>query len=56
MGGQLRRQAVLRIDPERNLVAGKVTVGRGPAALALDGDDLWVANSQDDSVMRVDVE
>jgi YVTN family beta-propeller protein len=46
--------SVVRIDPETNRIAEVVRVGRRPAAVAPVGRGLWVANSVDDTLTRLD--
>ena len=47
--------AVAIIDPASNRVSGQVPVGIGPAALAVAGGSLWVANTDDQSVSHIDL-
>lgn len=42
------------IDPDSGRVIDAVGVGGSPEGLASDGDDLWVAQSAEDAVVRVD--
>jgi streptogramin lyase/predicted Ser/Thr protein kinase len=48
-GGRL-----LRIDPASNRVAGSVTVGDGPAAVAAGGGRVWVASYRDGTLWQHD--
>ncbi len=47
--------AVAIIDPGSNRVSGQVPVGVAPAALAVGGGGLWVANSSDKTVTHIDL-
>ena len=47
--------AVAIIDPHSNRVTGQVAVGAAPAALALGNGSLWVANTVDQTVSRIDL-
>ena len=45
----------VRIDPaSANAVTGTRPVGQGPAAVAVGEGAVWVANTQDDTVSRID--
>ena len=46
--------AVVRIDPEKNRIVGRVHVGRGARSVASGFGSLWVANSIDGTVSRID--
>ena len=43
------------LDPARNAVTEKATVGAGPTGIAYADGSLWVANSLDDTVSKVDL-
>jgi DNA-binding beta-propeller fold protein YncE len=45
--------AVECLDPRSGEVRLRRRVGRGPAAVAMDDDFVWVANADDDTVMRL---
>jgi YVTN family beta-propeller protein len=47
--------AVAIIDPHANRVTGQVAVGAVPEALAVGDGSLWVANTADQTVSRVDL-
>jgi class 3 adenylate cyclase/streptogramin lyase len=47
------KNLVWRIDPVRNEISGTVTVGRGPASIAVGEGAVWVAN-RDGTVSRID--
>jgi YVTN family beta-propeller protein len=42
------------IDPKSNRIVGQIPVGAAPTQLALTDDSLWVVNSGDRSVSRID--
>lgn len=42
------------IDPPRAAVVGELPVGSGPAAVAIGGGSVWVANAGDQTLARVD--
>jgi YVTN family beta-propeller protein len=42
------------IDPKSNRIVGQIPVGATPTQLALTDDSLWVVNSGDSSVSRID--
>ncbi|PIW36401.1 MAG: hypothetical protein COW24_05575 [Candidatus Kerfeldbacteria bacterium CG15_BIG_FIL_POST_REV_8_21_14_020_45_12] len=44
---------VLKIDPTSRAVVATITVGSGPRGLAYDGQYVWVANSTDNSISRI---
>lgn len=44
---------VVHITPDRK-VAAAVAVGRGPGAIAADGDTVWIANADDGTIQSVD--
>jgi DNA-binding beta-propeller fold protein YncE len=44
---------VLRIDPRSGRTEEARPVGAEPAAVALSGDSVWVANSAEDTVTRL---
>lgn len=46
--------SLVKIDPKTNRIVEVVRVGRRPAAVATVGRNLWVANSLDDTLTRVD--
>ncbi len=50
------KDVVLRIDPARDCVVGMIAVGQGPRALAASDDAIWVADQDDWTVAKVDVE
>jgi YVTN family beta-propeller protein len=45
---------LLRIDPARNAIAGKVTVGPQPTGIAFGSGSVWVTSLGDTSVWRID--
>ena len=47
---------VLRIDPGSGRVVGSAAVGNGPSAIAAGAGSLWVTNSIDGTVTRIDPE
>ena len=47
-------QSVSRIDASSNEVTATVPVGDGPRAIATRGNEVWVANEFDATVMRID--
>jgi YVTN family beta-propeller protein len=46
--------SVVKIDPTTNRIVDVVRVGRRPAAVAMVGRNLWVANSLDDTLTHID--
>jgi YVTN family beta-propeller protein len=46
--------SLVKIDPKTNRIVDVVPVGRRPAAVAMVGRNLWVANSLDDTLTHVD--
>jgi DNA-binding beta-propeller fold protein YncE len=46
---------VSRIDPVTNTVTATVTVDSGPVGVAFDGTNIWVANSNSNTVSRIRV-
>jgi hypothetical protein len=50
---------VVRLDPVSGTVRGRISVGRGPQALAVDGDAVWVLNGRgvgaQDTIDRISV-
>jgi hypothetical protein len=58
--------SLVRIDPQRNEKASSIEIGVWPTALAISGNDVWVANGseagvatpypQSNSVMRIDAQ
>jgi len=46
--------SVVEIDPKTNRIVSVVPVGRRPSAIAIVGQDMWVANSFDDTLTHVD--
>lgn len=49
-----RENSVTRVDPDSGEVGPTVEVGSGPIGLAYDGRRVWVANSDDGTVSRID--
>jgi YVTN family beta-propeller protein len=49
-----RERSVTRVDPRSGKVGPSVEVGLGPIGLAYDGKRVWVANSDDGTVSRID--
>ena len=47
-------QAISAIDPKTNRVVSTTAVGRYPARMASDQNALWVVNSQDETISRLD--
>jgi YVTN family beta-propeller protein len=47
--------SVVEIDPATNRIVSVVPVGRRPSAIAVMGQDMWVANSLDDTLTHVDI-
>jgi YVTN family beta-propeller protein len=45
---------VAKIDPANNELNGAVAVGTSPTLLAADGDGVWVANFDDETLQRID--
>lgn len=43
-----------RVDPRTNAVTAAINVGADPSALAVAGDDVWVASASDGILIRVD--
>ena len=54
-GAQVPPNSVAVIDPATNGVAGSVAVGVNPEAIAAGGGSVWVANTTDETVSRIDV-
>ena len=50
-----RRDAVLRYEPHRLSLRMRIAVGDGPAALAVTGGRLWVANLADRTLLPIDL-
>jgi streptogramin lyase len=48
------RNSLVRVDPENGDVLDVIRVGRQPIALAVVGDFVWVSNTEEGTVMRVD--
>ena len=46
--------ALLRVDPRREVVTQTVHVGHGPTGVAVAAGDVWVADNLDNSIARVD--
>ena len=54
MGRRLaRRELVVRIDPDTRAVTDTIRVGRSPAGVAVGAGSVWVANSGDGTVTRI---
>jgi YVTN family beta-propeller protein len=47
-------QELVRIDPERRRVLGRIPVGAGPLGVAVGAGAVWVTNRDDDSITRID--
>jgi len=45
--------SVIEVDPSTIQRQRDITVGKGPTAIAVGGDSLWVANFDDDTVTRI---
>ena len=45
---------VARIDPATRRIVARIRVGRGAAALAVGEGAVWVADSLDDAISRID--
>jgi ABC-type transport system substrate-binding protein/class 3 adenylate cyclase len=45
--------SLVRLSPRSHAVEQTITVGNGPLGVAVNGNDVWVANSQDRTVSRV---
>src|SRR5262245_56328384 len=45
--------SVAKIDPQTHSVKQTIPVGAGPVSLAVDGRDVWVADSLDNTVSRI---
>jgi ABC-type transport system substrate-binding protein/class 3 adenylate cyclase len=45
--------SLVRLDPSTHSVQQTIGVGNGPQGVAVNGNDVWVANSQDRTVSRV---
>jgi YVTN family beta-propeller protein len=45
---------VLRVDPARNAIAGRIPIADGPAAIAFGDGAAWVVVPADDTVWRID--
>lgn len=50
-----KERTVTRFDPESGRTGPRVNVGFGPIGLAFDGEHIWVANTDDATVSRIDV-
>jgi len=48
--------SVAVVDPEAGRVVDTIEVGSGPAAIVFGHGSIWVANSEDDTVSRIDTE
>ncbi len=48
--------SVAVVDPGAGRVVDTIEVGSGPAAIVFGHDAVWVANAEDDTVMRIDPE
>jgi YVTN family beta-propeller protein len=46
--------SVVEIDTKTNRIVGVVPVGRRPSAIAIVGQNMWVANSLDDTLTHID--
>ena len=46
----------MQLDPETGAVRSTVRVGRIPGAIAVSGGTVWVANTRDGTVSRIDSE
>jgi YVTN family beta-propeller protein len=46
--------SLVRIDPRTNRIVEVTPVGRGPGAIVVVGDRVWVANSLDDTLTSID--
>jgi len=53
-GGFFSTPRLSRIDPTANRVAGTVTTGNGPTAVATGFGDIWVTDSFENTVSRID--
>ena len=53
-GGFFSTPHLSRIDPAANRVAARVTTGNGPTAVAVGFGDIWVTDSFENTVSRVD--
>jgi YVTN family beta-propeller protein len=53
-GGFFSTPRLSRIDPDKKRVAGTVPTGNGPTAVAIGFDDLWVTDSFENTVSRID--
>ena len=53
-GGFFSTPRLSRIDPTANRVAGTVTTGNGPTAVATGFGDVWVTDSFENTVSRID--
>jgi YVTN family beta-propeller protein len=42
------------IDPDGNRISAEVALGRGPTAIAVGGGSVWVGNSLDGTISRID--
>ena len=42
-----------RVDPRRNAVTATIALGGQPAALAESGGDIWIADQQDGTLLRL---
>ena len=53
---RIDEEAVGAIDPGTGLITAQYQVGRGPGAIAVGGGSVWVANTLDGTVTRIDRE
>lgn len=47
--------SVIEVEPGSGQKLGELTVGRGPAALAVGPDSLWIVNFDDDTLTRITI-
>ena len=52
--GRISENAAGLIDPDGNRIAEEIRLGRGPTAIAVGGDSVWVGNSLDGTISRID--
>ena len=52
---RLEANSVGLIDPKTNRILAEVPVGATPSRLSLAGDSLWIVNSEDSTLSRVDI-
>jgi DNA-binding beta-propeller fold protein YncE len=50
----VRNNSLVRLDPETNKIASVTKVGRGPRAMAVAGQTVWVYNTDDGTVSAID--